>query len=82
MCADCSFICPVGLGLGTFHWAKNLLLVLPPLISPTVPPQGAPVKRNVLSVNTPVKKKVTGNWEVEFMTLMAIFLQSPPELMT
>lgn len=74
-------ILTVSLGLGTLHWAKNLLLVLPPLTSSVVAPQGVPVKRNVLSVNTPVKKKVTGNGELDFTTLMAIFLHSHPELM-
>lgn len=74
MCADCSFTYP-NCQAGTGNVA------LPPLISSVVAPQGVPVKRNVLSVNTPVKKKVTGNGEVDFTTLMAIFLHSPPELM-
>lgn len=37
------------------------LLALPPLLSLVLPPQ-------VLPVNTPVKKKGTGNWEVQLMT--------------
>lgn len=54
------------------HRGNNPLLVLPPLISPIVPPQGGAVKRNVLSVNKSVKKKVTANGEVDLFDFNAV----------
>lgn len=75
----CSFFYPnsVCVGLGTFrttfcHWGNNLLLVLSPLISLIVPPQGGAVKRDVLSVNKPVKKKVTGIGGVDLFDFKGI----------